>query len=367
VADAKGLTRSVAEERLRRLRVLFSRLGADALLVTHLPNIRYLCGFTGSSAWLLVGLHQSTLFTDSRYTFQSRQEVVGSKVRIVKKGLLKGLQGALQPSRRLRLAYSPLELSVADWSALQAALKGRLRWVDARNLVESLRAIKNESELADMKAAALLISRVFIKTLPLIRPSVTELQLSSEIEWRMKQEGAEGASFETIVASGVRSAWAHARPTSKQLRKNELVVLDQGAILRGYCSDLTRTVFLGRPSPQVRRLYGAVLEAQAAANAAIRPGVTAHSVDAAARKALGSRGLGDYFTHSTGHGLGIEVHEMPRLGRRDRTILQEGMVLTVEPGVYLEGFGGIRIEDDVVVTSKGADDLTDAPRDFLQL
>ena len=200
-----------------------------------------------------------------------------------------------------------------------------------------------------------------------IKAGLSELELAAEIEYGIKERGGSGPSFETIVASGPRSAWAHARPTSKPLRKNELVVLDQGAILRGYCSDMTRTVFLGRAPAKVRRLYKAVLEAQEAAKRAIRPGVKAGEVDAAARRALKRHGLARYFTHSTGHGLGIEVHEMPRLGRGEETVLEEGMVVTVEPGVYIEGLGGIRIEDDVVVTSSGAEDLTSASREFLEL
>ena len=208
---------------------------------------------------------------------------------------------------------------------------------------------------------------LFRSVLPQIKPGISEIILAAEIEYEIKKRGGSGPSFDTIVASGPRSAWAHARPTSKLLRKNELVVLDQGAILRGYCSDLTRTVFLGRAPVKVRRLYNAVLEAQGAAREAIRPGVKAGEVDAAARQTLKRLRLAQYFTHGTGHGLGIEVHEMPRLGRGEETVLEEGMVVTIEPGVYIEGLGGIRIEDDVVVTSKGAEDLTSAPREFLEL
>jgi Xaa-Pro aminopeptidase len=187
----------------------------------------------------------------------------------------------------------------------------------------------------------------------------------------MKLQGASGTSFETIVASGPRSSWPHARPTPKLLRKNELVVLDQGAILRDYCSDMTRTVFLGRSSAavrvRVRTLYDAVLQAQEAAIAAIRPGVTAASVDAAARKVFKKAGLERFFTHSTGHGLGLEIHEMPRLGRGEETLLEAGMVVTVEPGLYLDHLGGIRIEDEVLVTSRGGEVLTSASREFLEL
>lgn len=350
-----------------RLRLIISKIPADALLVMHLPNIRYLCGFTGSAGLLLVESDRATLFTDSRYTFQAREEVVGARVHIAAGGLLAAVGRHLRSRRRLALAYSPSQLTVAQMDALQTAIGKRIRWVKAPNAVEQLRAIKDEAELAAMRDAAALISHVFKQIVPKIRVGLSELDLSAEIEFAMKREGASGPSFETIVASGPRSAWAHARPTSKPLAKNELVVLDLGAILRGYCSDMTRTVFLGRSSSRVRSLYGAVLEAQEAAKAFIRPGVTANDVDAAARKVLKSHGLARYFTHSTGHGLGLEVHETPRLGRGEKTVIQQGMVLTVEPGVYVEGLGGIRIEDDVVVTPSGAVDLTTAPRELLEL
>jgi Xaa-Pro aminopeptidase len=218
-----------------------------------------------------------------------------------------------------------------------------------------------------MREAAVLISKVIAELIPTIKPGIAEVELAAEIEYAIKWRGGSGPSFETIVASGPRSAWAHARPTSKPLRKNELVVLDQGAILRGYCSDMTRTVFLGRASARVRRMYCAVLEALEAARSAIKPGVTAGDVDAAARRVLKGYALAKYFTHSTGHGLGLEIHEMPRLGRGEKTLLEEGMVVTVEPGVYVEGLGGIRIEDEVVIAPTGAVNLTTAPREFLEL
>jgi Xaa-Pro aminopeptidase len=348
-----------------RLRLRFSGLGVEAFLVSHLPNIQYLCGFSGSAGLLLVEEAGATLFTDSRYTFQARQEVSGAGIHIAKRGVLRALAEAL-PGRR-RVAWSTGHVTVAQQQALRSATRGRVRWVSDASAVEKLRAVKDADELVAMRDAASLISGVFRRVVRMIRPGVTELDLAAEIEYGIKHRGGSGPAFETIVASGSRSAWAHARPTSKPLRKNELVVFDQGAILRAYCSDMTRTVFLGRASRRVRGMYGAVLEAQEAAKRAIRPGVQAGDVDRAARRVLKRFGLAPYFTHSTGHGLGLEVHEMPRLGRGEQTVLQEGMVVTVEPGVYLEGLGGIRIEDDVVVTAQGAVDLTTASRDLLEL
>jgi Xaa-Pro aminopeptidase len=338
------------------------------MLVSQPANIRYLCGFSGSAGVLLVTAAESVLFTDSRYTFQAQEEVFGARIHIAKKGLLREV-GAILKSRRGRIsvAYSGSHLTVAQMEALRAATGARVRWVTDASAVETLRAVKDDAELAAMREAAVLISRVFEAALPALKPGISELDLAGRLELSMKRRGASGPSFETIVASGARSAWAHARPQTKLLGKGELIVIDQGAILHGYCSDLTRTVFLGRASQKVRRLYRAVLEAQEAAKKAIRPGVTAGAIDKAARSTLKQHGLDQYFTHSTGHGLGIEVHEMPRIGRGEKFIIQKGMVLTVEPGVYLEGLGGIRIEDDVVVTENGAMELTTAPREFLEL
>jgi len=353
-----------------RLRLCFSEVRADVILVTHLPNIFYLTGFSGSAGLLLVEPEKGLLLIDSRYTFQAREEVSGVGVQTVKNGLLRGAGHAISKilhRGRVSVAYSPDQLTIAQKQALEAATGDKVRWVPVSGLVEKLRSIKDADELGRMRQAAELISRTFCDVVGMIRPEVTELELAAEIEYRMKRFGASGPSFETIVASGPRSAWAHARPTAKPLKKNELVVLDQGAILRAYCSDMTRTVFLGRSSQKVRRMYRAVLEAQEAAKNAIRPGVAAEAPDAAARKVLKKYGLDRFFTHSTGHGLGLEVHETPRLGKSERSTLETGMVVTVEPGVYLEGFGGIRIEDDVVITSKGAQDLTTAPRELLEL
>jgi len=367
-----------ARSRIDRLRLSFSTFRSDALLVTHLPNIRYICGFTGSAAILLVENSRATLFTDSRYTLQARQEVHDASTIIAPHGLLRALGEALKARRgTIRLAFSPAQLTVAQKDALQVTVGARLRWLSAPDLIERLRAVKDAAELALMRQSARLISDVWSSAVRNVKPGVSELAVAADIERSMKLQGASGPSFETIVASGPRSAWPHARPTPKLLRKNELVVLDQGAILRDYCSDMTRTVFLGRSAVgaragvrsnnKLRSLYAAVLEAQEAAIAAIRPGVSAASVDAAARKVFKRLGLDRYFTHSTGHGLGLEIHEMPRLGRAEETVLQQGMVVTVEPGVYIEGMGGIRIEDEVLVTSRGAEVLTTASREFLEL
>ena len=350
-----------------RFRPFLFSLRADAFLVTHLPNVAYLCGFTGSNGVLLVESSGATLFTDSRYSLQAAEQLHDAKVSIVSGNLLVAVAERLKRRRSIHLAFSPTQLTVAQKLSLDAKLGERCKWIDGGNTIERLRAIKDPAELAFMREAAKLIDSAWKAGVRQIKPGVSERSVVAEIEYAIKTAGASGPSFETIVASGPRSAWAHARPTSKLLRKNELVVMDQGAILRDYCSDMTRTVFLGRASSRIRRMYHAVLQSQEAAKFAIRPGVKAGDVDAAARNVLKKHGLARYFTHSTGHGLGTEVHEMPRLGRGDESLLEQGMVVTVEPGVYIEGLGGIRIEDDMVVTSNGAESLTGATREFLEL
>lgn len=353
---------------MARLRGILERLSADAILVSHLPNVRYLCGFSGSAGALLVDASGAMFFTDSRYTIQAKNEVAAARVRIAKKGLLRAAGELMRRRRSLRrVAYSPSQMTVAQKQALDAAVARKVRWLSDESAVEKMRAVKDAGEITTLREAAQLVSKTFQRTRRILRPGITELSVAAEIERDFKRQGAEGPSFETIVASGERSAWPHAKPTQKSVAKNELVVLDQGAILRGYCSDMTRTVFVGAASRKIRSLYGAVLEALEAGKAAARPGAKAQDVDAAARNALKRAGLARYFTHSTGHGIGLEIHEAPRLGKGDETVLVEGMVVTVEPGVYIEGLGGIRVEDDIVVTARGAEVLTTAPRELIEL
>jgi Xaa-Pro aminopeptidase len=353
--------------RLERLRQTLSERRASSLLVTHPPNIFYICGFTGSAGVLLVHSSSATLFTDSRYALQAREEVRGVRVRITRGSLLSAAGDELRRRHGVRVAYSPGQLSVMQEKAIESASGPRMHWVESENAIEELRAVKDAGEIGIMRESARLISEVFEELLEFIRPGVLENDLAAEAEYRMRRKGASGAAFETIVASGVRGAWPHARPSSKPLGKNELVVLDAGAILRGYCSDMTRTVHLGRASQRIRRWYRAVVEAQEAARDAVCDGMRAEQVDAVARRVLGGFGLGRHFTHSTGHGLGLEVHEMPRLGRGQKTVLRAGNVITLEPGVYVEGVGGVRVEDDVLVLPRGAETLTTATRDFLEL
>jgi Xaa-Pro aminopeptidase len=238
-----------------------------------------------------------------------------------------------------------------------------VRFKPAAGLIEELRAIKDEGEIAKIRQAGRLTAEVFEELLGQVRPGVRESDLAAEIEYQMRKKGAQGAAFETIVASGSRGAFPHARASCKLLEKNDLVIFDLGATLSGYAADMTRTVSLGKPSRRVRSLYSAVAGAQHRAFEALREGTRAGEVDAAARRFLEARGMGRFFTHSTGHGVGLEIHEAPRLGRGEKTRLRAGCVVTAEPGVYLEGLGGIRIEDTVLVGAAGPEILTPAAKD----
>ena len=353
--------------RLKRLRQSLDTAGAGALLETHLPNIYYLCGFSGDSGALLIDPTSATLFTDGRFTIQAKEETRGVRVHIHKGTLLEAVGDHLRARKRQRVAIPPSRLSLAGWKALRKAAGGNLKWVAVDGLVENLRAVKDADEIERIRDAARLGSQVMEEAIRLIRPGVTELDIAAEIGYRMRRKGASGESFEAIVAAGPRSALPHARPSARRIGKNELVVLDLGAILRRYCSDLTRTVHVGKASARVRQWYHAVLDAQTAARDALKSGVTCGAIDAAARNVLQRKGLGRYFVHSTGHGIGLEIHEDPRIARDQKKRLETGNVVTLEPGVYVEGVGGIRIEDDALVTPHGAEILTTTPREFLEL
>jgi Xaa-Pro aminopeptidase len=360
--------------RIERLRERMVRARVDAFVVTHPANIFYLTGFSGDTGALVVERHRAELFTDGRFTIQAREELTGRvRPRIVAGGLLGAVGRAVGRGKARRIAFEATRMTVAERCRLgRAAGAGRpakagRRWVAAEGWIERLRAVKDAGEIEAVREAARLASRVLEEVLEQVRPGVREDELAAELDYRMRRGGAAGPAFETIVASGARAALPHARASSKRLRKTELVVIDMGAILRRYCSDLTRTVYLGRAPERIRRWHRAVQEAQAAAVESLRPGVRAEAVDGAARKVLRGFRLERAFVHSTGHGLGLEIHEAPRLGRHQPEALEAGNIVTIEPGVYFEGVGGIRLEDDFAVGASGAERLTTVRQGILEL
>jgi len=339
----------------------------DCLLVTSPANCYYLAGFTGESGALIVSQWGTTLVTDGRFTIQAREETSGIRVVLQKGSLIESAGLYLKGTSARRVGFDPALLTVAQLRGIKKAAGPRLRWIPATGMVEGLRMRKDASELAQMRKAAILAGEVVQEAIGLLEPGIREFEVGAEIEYQIRKKGASKPAFETIVAFGTRAALPHARPTAKQLRKNELVVLDLGVILGHYCSDITRTVFVGRASSRIRTWYRAVLEAQSAAIAAARNGAICGDVDAAARQVLTGYHIERLFVHSTGHGLGLEVHEDPRVARGQKKRLEAGNVITIEPGVYAEGIGGIRIEDDVAVHADRTEILTRVPRDLIEI
>jgi Xaa-Pro aminopeptidase len=358
--------------RIGQLRRRITRAGLSGLVVTHLPDVRYLCGFTGSSAALGVTRRAARLFTDGRYAAQAAEEVKGAQVQIgTGSAAVAAVEWlAAQPGAEVA-GFDPAWTSVADLSRLKAALPSPMRRgflsALAAPLVERLRQVKDAEELALMGEAALLGCRLFEHILGFIRPGLMEVEVAAELEHKARLLGAEGMSFETIVASGVRSALPHGRATTTRLPRKGFVTLDFGIILGGYCSDMTRTVYLGKPKASERAAYEAVLAAQEAGVQAVHAGASCAEVDEAARGVLRKVGLAEAFSHSTGHGVGLEIHESPRIGAGQKTRLLAGMVVTIEPGIYLSGEFGIRIEDMVAVTRTGGQVLTPAPKAMIEL
>jgi Xaa-Pro aminopeptidase len=358
--------------RIGQLRRRLTRAGLPGLLVTHFPDIRYLSGFTGSSAALAVTRRTARLFTDGRYKEQAAQEVKAAQVQIVASSPAVAAVEWIAAQPGVELAgFDAAWTSVAELTRWRAALPARLRrgflCALAAPLVEALRQVKDEDELALMIEAALTGCKLFEHILGVVRPGMAEFEVAAELEYQARRLGAEGMSFETIVASGARSALPHGRATTALLPRNGFLTLDFGIILGGYCSDMTRTVYLGKPKVNERRTYEAVLEAQEAGVAAVGPGISCGDVDEAARGVLRRAGLAEAFSHSTGHGVGLEIHEPPRIGAGQKARLQTGMVVTIEPGVYLANQFGIRIEDMVAVTRNGGQVLTPAPKALIEL
>jgi len=361
------------QARQTKLREHLATTRFDGLLISHLPNIRYLCGFTGSAGFLLLEESGSVFFTDVRYDTQAHLEVKSAKVVIARKSVLPAVADTLGRRRKRPggtiIGVEAEHCTLADRKRLKDLLPAGIHLKESAPIVEGLRVIKDAGELKRIRAAVKLGAGIFDRALEVLHPGVKEVEVAAEMELAARRGGAEGMSFETIIASGPRSALPHGRASEKRIRAGSFVVCDFGVILDGYCSDQTRTVWVGdgqsAGSKAARKAYKAVLEGQLAAIAAVKPGVSPGDVDSAARNVLQEHGLGDYFTHSTGHGVGLEIHEAPRVAAGQRERLQPGMVITIEPGVYFPGKWGIRIEDMVAVTATGCEVLTPTSKGFL--
>ncbi len=335
----------------------------DAMLIAGGPNLRYLSGFTGDNGNLLLTADRAILFTDPRFEIQSAEETT-CRVRIAKGPLALDVAAVVKRMGLATIGYEPGRMTVEAFEAVRSKLPMKASLQAAPGWIEQLRMMKSASEIELIRRSVETNSRAFEQAVSRARAGMRESDLAAELEYRMRRLGAEKPSFETIVAGGARSALPHAQPTSAKFEPGQLVVVDMGAQQEGYASDMTRMLHVGAPSAKTKKMYRAVLEAQLAAIDTVKAGVATAKVDRAARQVLKGYGLDQLFVHSTGHGLGLEIHEPPRVGRRDKSRLAAGMAITIEPGVYLEGFGGIRIEDTVVVTETGCEILTPTSKEL---
>jgi Xaa-Pro aminopeptidase len=351
--------------RLPRLRSLLPDAGCDALLLTNLTNIRYLTGFTGSAAMALVLPEELVLVTDGRYRDQSTEQLraagVGARIEISSNDQQAVVATAAQSIGRLGL-----EADNVTWSQ-QRAFAGtwfpRAELVPTEGLVDGLRIVKDVGEVARIEAACEIADTALASIRPRLFDRITESELGLELDTEMRRQGADGVSFETIVASGPNGAKPHARPGPRTISEGDLVVIDFGALVDGYHSDMTRTFAIGEIDATQQRMLEVVRASQAAGVAAVRAGVETKAVDVACREVIAEAGWGDAFLHATGHGVGLDIHESPRVSSVSTATLAPGHVVTVEPGVYLPEHGGVRIEDTVVVTEEGCRTLTRAPKD----
>ncbi|MEY9092919.1 M24 family metallopeptidase [Paenibacillus sp. RC84] len=354
------------DKRLERLRRQLTKQGIPAVLVTNAINRRYLTGFTGSAGIVLVTGGRAVLITDFRYMEQAPKEAAGYEVIDHKGKIGRTILDILGKESIKQLGFEENDLTYSAYSGYTGDLQG-VELIPTGGIVEKLRIVKDESELQIMQEAADLADRTFSYILTRLRTGVTEKQIALEMEIFIRENGGTSSSFDTIVASGERSALPHGVASDRVLQPNEFVKLDFGALYKGYCSDITRTVVLGQPSDRHKEIYGIVLEAQLNCVGNLKPGMTGSDGDALCRDIIARYGYGDNFGHSTGHGLGMEVHEQPRLAKGFAGVLEPGMVVTVEPGIYIPGFGGVRIEDDVVIEQSGIRLLTHSTKELITI
>jgi Xaa-Pro aminopeptidase len=343
---------------------LLKDLQADCLLVSSLPNVRYLTGFTGSNAVALLSAKgEAHLFTDPRYTLRAAQES-DAQVHIMRGSLAEAAAKVVAKKRWKSLAFEASRITVSNLTEFQQKLPARVNLHATSGMVERLRMVKDADEISIIRESVRVNSKAYERATAKLRAGVTENTVAAMLEFEMRKLGAEKPSFETIVASGPHAALPHAQPRPETIARDQLLLIDMGAFVGGYASDMTRMMHLGSPGRKAKKLYAAVLEAQLAAIDAVRPGITAGAIDKVTRRVMRQHGLEEAFVHSTGHGVGLEIHEGPRLGRKDGTVLEAGMVITIEPGAYLEGFGGVRIEDMLLVTATGAEVLTPTSKEL---
>ena len=355
------MTKRLEQDRISRLKQRMEENGLDSLLITRREDVRYLSGFTGSSGALLVASGRSCLITDFRYKLQAMSETSGLRIIIQKKDFSAALREAVT---RLEVDTLWVDESAITVEGMKNFKRQGFKLKGNRDLVRTLRQRKDKQELSNIRTAISRAEESFRELQHAVKPGATERELGLKLEYLMREKGARKAAFDTIVASGVHGAMPHASVTNRRIRNNDLVTFDFGAEANGYYSDMTRTFCVGRPTARQREIHALVLQAQACAIRSIRVGIACKSVDGAAREVITRAGHGKHFGHGTGHGIGLMVHEGPAVSSLSKDLVEQGMVFTVEPGVYIAGWGGVRVEDMVLVTDTGAKVLTTLPREI---
>ncbi|MGY3814989.1 aminopeptidase P family protein [Globicatella sulfidifaciens] len=351
--------------RVEQLRQKLTKYNAESILVTNLKNVRYLANFTGSAGVVFVTPTQQYFITDFRYNTQAAEQAKGFEIIIHKNGAFNAVAEIIEQENIQSVAIEADEMNVATYLKLKDLFDAEM--IETELLLETIRSVKSEDEIKIIKEACEITDQAFEHILTFIKPGVTEIEVANELERFLKSKGASAMSFDTIVASGLRSAMPHGVASDKVIEEGDVVTLDFGCYYHGYSSDMTRTIAVGHIEPKMEEIYHIVLEAHERVNRAAKAGMTGKELDAVARDYITEKGYGPAFGHSTGHGLGLDVHEQPGINFRNEQPLLVNQVITNEPGIYVEGLGGVRIEDDLVITEDGAYGLNRSPKNLIIL
>lgn len=351
--------------RIEKLKSLLNELSLDAFYITHIPNIRYISGFSGSSANIVITKNTDYFLTDFRYKEQSAKEVSGFEI-VINYNNLEEIKKIFSNDGIKSAGFEAKHLIYDSYENLKKLFDG-ISLTPLNNKIEELTVQKTGNEISKIKKAIDITDKAFNKILELIKPGISEKDVSAELTYVQKKLGAEKDAFDPIVASGWRSSLPHGIASNKKLEKGDPVTLDFGCVFEGFCSDMTRTIFLGQPSEELKKIYNIVFDAQKLAIEKAKPDISSKELDSASRNFISDRGYGDYFGHGLGHGLGIEVHEMPGINQRTDYILKNDSVITIEPGIYVPGAGGVRIEDDILLDENGCTVLNSSPKKLIVL
>ncbi|HDV8363520.1 MULTISPECIES: M24 family metallopeptidase [Bacillus] len=349
--------------RITNIQKQLHNYGIDGLLITKKENRQYATNFTGSAGVVLIAAHKAIFITDFRYVDQAKTEIKAAEIIMHKGNLEEEVANQVSKLKIQKLGIEDNNMTLQQFKKLQKYI--HIEMVPVCEIIEDIRLIKDTSEIETMKIAATIADEAFHHIVTFLKPGISETDVRDELEFFMRKKGATSSSFQIIVASGVRSSLPHGVASNKIIERGDIVTLDFGALYDGYCSDITRTVAIGEPSEEFQKIYNVVREALKRGTEAIKPGETAKSIDDITRNYITEHGYGQYFGHSTGHGLGLEIHEPLRLSQESKATLQEGMVVTVEPGIYIPNWGGCRIEDDIVITKDGYDVITKSNRELI--